>query len=53
VDKLAELVRDPVRSASVAAAGRRDVGEQTYAAFEARWSAYADEHLVTASSAVG
>jgi Glycosyl transferases group 1 len=46
-DELAELVRCPTRAAVMAAQGRADVGHQTYDAFEASWSAFADAHLAT------
>ena len=46
VDKLAALAGDPQRSAALAAAGRRDVGDQSLAAFEARRRQLADEHLM-------
>jgi len=46
-DELAALVRGPARGAALAAQARRDVGQQTYANFDAAWSAFADTHLAS------
>lgn len=45
-DELAALVRDPARAAALAAQAGRDVGHQTYAAFDAAWASFFERHVL-------